>query len=520
MSVKKSYGCIASLLQTALPGFADSHILGIDAASNFNFGQFTSVKVQVLSLKRENGVWNILIISEDPDIVLNKSKLLYACRDRLSLMGEPVLDSTLEDKGMQNLTQFGEGQKKNTVILTAQTRGNRYYIALTYDLFTSSLRVCGLGFRDELSLPYFVQHMPVILDKLETALLSENNLMYMSFETLLQKMHDKDGSFLLNHLLKNQAYDHNFLASLSLLFKRVRALTAFFSQKNRAILDKKTEHQKSCFNDPSDILRWKQQIEYFMLGLLNRYIFEDNAEVRIPGLDVHSFYGLPNKLTSCRLFRREQSFPLNDLIRFVARSKTIYNLISADAKNTMAELAAFDAGVDFKPLYEFFSDNFSSDLENRIRQEASKNKNLPDAERLHRVNVCKNKMYMYLEKDADFFSQRENNAEPDFENFLSIIRAGSGLGIYHIFQKLGYIHFTEIFEAFRYFPVSSPDQTKEDVFFHSISNMLMNTERSITEDIYYERLNTSRIINAEVLHKRMMTIYTRIKSLHALKYLE
>lgn len=127
---------------------------------------------------------------------------------------------------------------------------------------------------------------------------------------------------------------------------------------------------------------------------------------------------------------------------------------------------------------------------------------------------------MYLEKDADFFSQRENNAEPDFENFLSIIRAGSGLGIYHIFQKLGYIHFTEIFEAFRYFPVSSPDQTKEDVFFHSISNMLMNTERSITEDIYYERLNTSRIINAEVLHKRMMTIYTRIKSLHALKYLE
>jgi hypothetical protein len=170
-----------------------------------------------------------------------------------------------------------------------------------------------------------------------------------------------------------------------------------------------------------------------------------------------------------------------------------------------------------KNLYSMFKDSFKEEFYHKVSETRLKILDMEKEKKQVRLNEKKIMLYQYLERELSLsFLYKDDD---DMEKICGKLQSMDMDKMIILYNKIGFEDFVSLFELFRYLPASPFDKDQADSFFNERISLLPETEKSIVEDIYYERLNRDRVLNRNSLERRCRLLKKRLFALEQLKYI-
>jgi hypothetical protein len=497
------YPAISALFKTLIPVFDKYRIDRIEKAGNFDFNLFKDVHITYFEIKINDKKKPLepFFIIETGSVNNRYDKLLDLIQERFQLYGNRIEHITYKPVGNRDYLSPQEEWKREKIVFILRHKNKKAHIILKSSLLVYILKRLGLEYFKELQ-PALITEK---LDKIEKGILYGNNRFFINFRYFLSKLDEKDTQDVLNRLVKSGYIEIEHLASLHLFFPELKGIIRSLPRAVSAMADKAAQTIMPYLSSEKIRIRWMFQIIYYFQNVLSRLIFMDQTLQKLGSFPLDSFKSHFLQAAMAGYENRNRILSLNAIINKIVSTGRVNSLISGFGKGLLVDIMAMKEPLILKNLYSMFKDSFKEEFYHKVSETRLKILDMDKEKKQVRLNEKKIMLYQYLDDDMEKICGKLQSMDMDKMIIL--------------YNKIGFEDFVSLFELFRYLPASPFDKDQADSFFNERISLLPETEKSIAEDIYYERLNRDRVLNRNSLERRCRLLKKRLFALEQLKYI-
>lgn len=502
----KKYGIVEACLKFFFPMREEVQLVCTFPSRAFPFDCLSSVYVYAYRYLDEKNPQYVLFFSARP---LSESILCRKeSRDRFKEMGREFQKIEMVEAGKKNLSIPPAPYLQEKWIFQFEGEKENLYLLLPDSFLRECLGHLGFGWMKE----FTIDSKDASIENLESF---ERSVLYgrcQFFENPISYLKSLDKKFIPNlfmELMSRKLLSYNHIASFQLFYSEEFNIIDFLPKEIQKVVLRLSESIRPfLISSKTGMDRWKRKLDYYFQNVLSVLLFEQGTKNFYYDFQkLELFYYHINK---SRLNMLNSITSLSRLLGMILERGKHNELIRTDTTSLLIKNVAFGEDLSLKELFSKFRPDFQKEFEFKLKEYKQKITKLPIGKKIQEEAAVKLKLLQALEDIL--LKKYENSIVPTVstEFVYRTIKSADSDRMTFIYNTLGFEILASLFRGLKYKEDSPLFEGDADLFFMEKISLLPGIEGEIVEDLYFEKLNSDRIINEEVMEREFQEAARRI----------
>lgn len=357
------------------------------------------------------------------------------------------------------------------------------------------------------------------LEKVFSSVIFSRQDIFIHYVDFLRRLSRNQRSDFLRILLESGYVDTEHFASLAELRPESTFILNFLPETiaNRVISF--SPQVKELLAEDDIRQRWGLQLDYYLQNVFSHICIGRDGDRFMQGIYGGEGASIASGIQIIRNRLREEQFPLENLWQKFLSEKKINPLITSPGKEILVMVAASsEKTLPLDELYKLFRPAFKEELMQKIEERRRGLKRMTKAQRSAISAGASSSLRKLLEREVT----RDLSVPVRLLSLQEIfykIENHNNEELLILYNQLGFETFAAFFDLLQYYSSSPVKEGDVKKIFLNIVSRLPETEASIVEDIFFQRLNWNRAVTEEGLEGHLKRIREKIPLLERLRYI-